>query len=83
MCASLQTCPTVLIIEPDVYYGGRGFFLETYQGDRYRMPAASSRHSSRTITRNLRIRRPQPNGSGRLQVHGLLPPGRRRLNLFM
>jgi dTDP-4-dehydrorhamnose 3,5-epimerase len=26
----------VLIIEPHVYYDGRGFFLETYHADRYR-----------------------------------------------
>jgi dTDP-4-dehydrorhamnose 3,5-epimerase len=28
--------PGVLIIEPDVYQDGRGFFLETYHADRYR-----------------------------------------------
>ena len=28
--------PGVLIIEPHVYYDGRGFFLETYHADRYR-----------------------------------------------
>jgi dTDP-4-dehydrorhamnose 3,5-epimerase len=27
--------PGVLLIEPDVYRDGRGFFLETYQHDRY------------------------------------------------
>jgi len=28
--------PEVLILEPDVYTDGRGFFLETYHADRYR-----------------------------------------------
>lgn len=28
--------PDVLIVEPDVHYDGRGFFLETYQADKYR-----------------------------------------------
>lgn len=28
--------PEVLVIEPDVYRDSRGFFVETYRGDRYR-----------------------------------------------
>ena len=28
--------PDVLIIEPDVHYDGRGFFLETYHVEKYR-----------------------------------------------
>ncbi len=28
--------PGVLIVEPHVYYDGRGFFLETFHADRYR-----------------------------------------------
>jgi dTDP-4-dehydrorhamnose 3,5-epimerase len=28
--------PDVLVIEPDVYHDGRGYFLETYHAERYR-----------------------------------------------
>jgi dTDP-4-dehydrorhamnose 3,5-epimerase len=28
--------PEVLVVEPDVYVDGRGFFLETYHADKYR-----------------------------------------------
>ena len=28
--------PDVLVVEPDVHYDGRGFFLETYQAEKYR-----------------------------------------------
>ena len=28
--------PDVLVVEPDIYADGRGFFLETYHADRYR-----------------------------------------------
>src|SRR4029077_20066500 len=28
--------PDVVVVEPDVYVDGRGFFVETYHADRYR-----------------------------------------------
>jgi dTDP-4-dehydrorhamnose 3,5-epimerase len=42
--------PEVLVIEPDVHYDGRGFFLETYHVERYRgvgidLPFLQDNHS--------------------------------------
>jgi dTDP-4-dehydrorhamnose 3,5-epimerase len=60
--------PGVLIIEPDVRLDGRGFFLETYQAERYRAvgidgPFVQDNHS-RSVAGTLRglhlqLRRPQ------------------------
>src|SRR5215213_4940244 len=60
--------PDVLLIEPDVYRDGRGFFLETYHAQRYRDhgvpgPFVQDNHSQ-SIGRTLRglhlqLRRPQ------------------------
>jgi dTDP-4-dehydrorhamnose 3,5-epimerase len=60
--------PAVLIVEPQVHADGRGFFLETYQAERYREhgipgPFVQDNHS-RSVAGTLRglhmqIRRPQ------------------------
>ena len=60
--------PGVLVIEPDVHTDGRGFFVETYQAERYRRhgidgPFVQDNHS-RSVGRTLRglhlqVRRPQ------------------------
>jgi dTDP-4-dehydrorhamnose 3,5-epimerase len=60
--------PDVLIIEPDVYHDGRGYFLETYHAERYRDhgilgPFVQDNHS-RSLQGTLRglhlqVRRPQ------------------------
>jgi len=60
--------PDVLIIEPDVHADGRGFFLETYQADRYRArgipgPFVQDNHSRSAAGTlrglHLQVRRPQ------------------------
>jgi dTDP-4-dehydrorhamnose 3,5-epimerase len=62
------TLPGVLVIEPDVREDDRGFFLETYQAERYRdhgiVDAFVQDNHSRSIGRTLRglhlqLRRPQ------------------------
>lgn len=60
--------PEVLVIEPDVHVDGRGFFIETYQAERYREhgiegPFVQDNHS-RSVAGTLRglhlqLRRPQ------------------------
>jgi len=60
--------PEVLVIEPDVHVDGRGFFVETYQAERYREhgiegPFVQDNHS-RSVAGTLRglhlqLRRPQ------------------------
>lgn len=58
----------VLIVEPDVHRDGRGFFVETYQADRYREHGIADTfvqdNHSRSVERTLRglhlqLRRPQ------------------------
>jgi dTDP-4-dehydrorhamnose 3,5-epimerase len=60
--------PDVLIIEPDVHVDGRGFFLESYQADRYREcgipgPFVQDNHSRSAAGTlrglHLQVRRPQ------------------------
>jgi len=50
--------PDVLIVEPDVHYDGRGFFLETYQADKYHaggiVAAFVQDNQSRSVHRTLR-----------------------------
>jgi dTDP-4-dehydrorhamnose 3,5-epimerase len=50
--------PSVLIVEPDVYSDARGFFLETYQAERYRANGIDGAfvqdNHSRSIARALR-----------------------------
>ncbi len=63
-----STVPGVLVIEPDVYEDGRGFFFETYHAERYREhgivgPFVQDNHSQ-SIGGTLRglhlqLRRPQ------------------------
>ena len=36
MRVTATSLPEVLVVEPDVHADGRGFFLESYQADRYR-----------------------------------------------
>jgi dTDP-4-dehydrorhamnose 3,5-epimerase len=60
--------PEILIIEPDIHRDPRGFFLETYHAERYRVhgiegPFLQDNHS-RSVERTLRglhlqVRRPQ------------------------
>jgi dTDP-4-dehydrorhamnose 3,5-epimerase len=61
--------PEVLIVEPDVYRDARGFFLETYQAERYaeagiRGPFVQDNHScsARGILRGLHAQRKHPQG---------------------
>jgi dTDP-4-dehydrorhamnose 3,5-epimerase len=60
--------PEVVVIEPDVYRDPRGFFLETYQADKYRAggiagPFVQDNHSRSTVGTirglHLQVRRPQ------------------------
>ena len=60
--------PGVLVIEPDVYRDGRGFFVETYQAERYQQHGVDGvfvqDNHSRSIGGTLRglhlqVRRPQ------------------------
>ena len=63
-----QAIPDVLVIEPDVHRDPRGFFVETYQAERYRangipLPFVQDNHS-RSVAGTLRglhlqVRRPQ------------------------
>lgn len=63
-----STLPGVLVIEPDVRQDGRGFFIETYQAERYREHGIAGTfvqdNHSRSIGGTLRglhlqLRRPQ------------------------
>jgi len=64
----VSALPGVLIVEPDVYADGRGFFLETYHAERYREhgidgPFVQDNHS-RSVAGTLRglhmqLQRPQ------------------------
>jgi len=63
-----STLPGVLVIEPDVYVDGRGFFLETYHAARYREHGIDAvfvqDNHSRSVERTLRglhlqLRHPQ------------------------
>jgi dTDP-4-dehydrorhamnose 3,5-epimerase len=63
-----SSLPDVLVIEPDVHADGRGFFLETYQADRYREcgipgPFVQDNHSRSAVGTlrglHLQVRRPQ------------------------
>ena len=61
--------PDVLIVEPDVHVDGRGFFLETYQAERYRQhgipgPFVQDNHSQSTIgtLRGLHLQLQNPQG---------------------
>lgn len=62
--------PGVLIIEPAVFGDARGFFLETFQVDRYRreagidLPFVQDNHSrsSRGVLRGLHAQDPYPQG---------------------
>jgi dTDP-4-dehydrorhamnose 3,5-epimerase len=62
--------PGVLIIEPKVFGDERGFFLETFQAERYRdkagisLPLVQDNHSrsSRGVLRGLHLQRQQPQG---------------------
>jgi dTDP-4-dehydrorhamnose 3,5-epimerase len=62
------TIPEVLVVEPDVYADGRGFFLESYHADRYRAhgidgPFVQDNHSRSAIGTlrglHLQLNRPQ------------------------
>ena len=62
--------PSVLIIEPDVFGDERGFFLETFQSERYReqagiaLPFVQDNHSRsrRGVLRGLHAQRTRPQG---------------------
>ncbi len=66
----IQTAiPGVLIIEPKVFGDHRGFFLETFQADRYRqagidMPFVQDNHSrsGKHVLRGLHLQRTKPQG---------------------
>ncbi len=61
--------PGVLIIEPKVFGDARGFFLETFQSDRYReagivLPFVQDNHSrsQKGVLRGLHFQRTRPQG---------------------
>jgi dTDP-4-dehydrorhamnose 3,5-epimerase len=61
--------PAVVVIEPDVHVDGRGFFLETYQADKYRAhgiagPFVQDNHSRSCIgtLRGLHLQLERPQG---------------------
>jgi dTDP-4-dehydrorhamnose 3,5-epimerase len=62
--------PGVRIIEPNVYSDARGFFLETFQAERYRqeagidLPFVQDNHSrsTRGVLRGLHAQQPNPQG---------------------
>jgi len=61
--------PGVIVIEPDVYRDGRGFFLETYHAEKYRAfgiagPFVQDNHSrsSRGTVRGLHLQVVRPQG---------------------
>lgn len=62
--------PEVLIIEPQVFDDERGFFLETFQAERYRhtarirLPFVQDNHSrsTRGVLRGLHLQRTRPQG---------------------
>ena len=61
--------PGVLLIEPEVFEDGRGFFMETYHADRFRehgiaAPFVQDNHSrsARGVLRGLHYQEPQPQG---------------------
>lgn len=60
----------VLVIEPRVFVDDRGFFLETYQGERYRaagIPAFVQDNFSRSVRGTLRgLHFQEPNAQGKL-----------------
>jgi dTDP-4-dehydrorhamnose 3,5-epimerase len=60
--------PDVIVVEPDVYVDGRGFFLETYHADKYRAhgidgPFVQDNHSRSGVGTlrglHLQLKRPQ------------------------
>ena len=68
MRVEATSLPGVLIVEPDVHADGRGFFLETFQADRYREggipgPFVQDNHSRSAAGTlrglHLQVRRPQ------------------------
>ena len=69
--------PGVLILEPQVIGDERGFFLETFQEERYRQAAGISlafvqdnhSRSRRGVLRGLHAQRPHPQGKLILQLH--------------
>jgi dTDP-4-dehydrorhamnose 3,5-epimerase len=61
--------PGVLIVEPKVFGDGRGFFVETYQADRYAQSGIAPRfvqdnlsRSGEGVLRGLHIQNPRPQG---------------------
>ena len=59
--------PGVLIVEPKVFGDGRGFFMETYQADRYAQSGIAPRfvqdnlsRSGEGVLRGLHIQNPRP-----------------------
>jgi dTDP-4-dehydrorhamnose 3,5-epimerase len=61
--------PDVLIVEPTIFGDARGFFMETYQADRYAANGIKTRfvqdnlsRSARGVLRGLHIQNPLPQG---------------------
>jgi dTDP-4-dehydrorhamnose 3,5-epimerase len=59
--------PDALIVEPDVFEDERGFFMETYHGDRYRQMSIHATfvqdnlsHSVKGVLRGLHYQNPNP-----------------------
>jgi dTDP-4-dehydrorhamnose 3,5-epimerase len=64
-----STIPEVLIVEPKVFGDSRGFFIETYQSERYAASGIPSRfvqdnlsRSAKGVLRGLHIQNPNPQG---------------------
>lgn len=70
--------PGVLVVEPDVYRDGRGFFLETFHASRYAPLAAppfvqdNQSRSTRGTLRGLHAQRQHPQGKLLRAVHGII-----------
>ncbi len=69
--------PGVLIIEPKVFGDSRGFFMETYQADRYRRAGIdfsfvqdNHSRSGKGVLRGLHLQRTKPQGKLVRVVHG-------------
>jgi dTDP-4-dehydrorhamnose 3,5-epimerase len=65
----LSDLPGVIIIEPDVHQDGRGYFLESYQAEKYRAGGISERfvqdnesRSTRNTLRGLHLQSRRPQG---------------------
>ena len=69
MNVTATSIPEVLIVEPKIFGDARGFFMETYQAERYAANGIGARfvqdnlsRSARGVLRGLHIQNPRPQG---------------------